>query len=128
MIEDLTGIIVMTSLNIYHKYITINKKGETVFYVTFFNDLYRIMKPEILFYKDFVTTIGFKINPYDPCVIKKLVNGKKMTVVWHIGNFKVSHERKKIVTRMAKWLNKTYEIIFEDGSGNKNISRGNIHK
>ena len=28
---------------------------------------------------------------------------------------------------MAKWLNKTYERLFEDGSGKMKISRGKIH-
>ena len=67
--------------------------------------MYGIMKAELLFYKNFVgylTTIEFKLNPYDPCVTNKLINVKKMIMVWHIDDIKVSHERKKIVTRMVK--------------------------
>ena len=57
---------------------------------------------------------------------KKIINGKKMIVMWHIDDIKVSHESETVISRMKKWLNKTYEIIFEDGSGKK-IYRGKIH-
>ena len=48
------------------------------------NAIYIIMKAEGLFYKNFVgdiTSIGFKLNPYDPSVAKKLIKRKKMTMV-----------------------------------------------
>ena len=75
------------------------------------------MKAELLFNKKFVgdlTSIGFKLNPYHPCVTNKLINGKKMTMVYHVDDLKVSHESKKIVTRVGKWLKKNDERIFED--------------
>ena len=59
---------------------------------------------------------------------KKIINGKKMIVMWHIDDIKVSHESETVISRMKKWLNKTYEIIFEDGSGKKKISRSKIHE
>ena len=34
---------------------------------------------------------GFIVNPYDPCVANKDVNGKQMTVLWHVDDLKVSH-------------------------------------
>ena len=89
------------------------------------------MKAEILFYKKFdynVTSIVFKLSPYDPCVTKNITNVKKSTMVWHVDNLKVSHESNKIFTKLEKWLNKTYERLYEDGSGNMNISRGNIYE
>ena len=51
-----------------------------------------------------------------------------MIVVWNVDGIKVSHESKKIFTRMAKWLSNTYKRSFEDGSGKMKISRGNIHE
>ena len=89
------------------------------------------MKAERLFYKKFVgdiTSIGFKLNPYDPSVAKKLIKRKKMTMVWHVYEIKVIHNRNKIVTIMGKWLKKTYERLFEDRSGNMKIYRDNIHE
>ena len=34
---------------------------------------------------------GFVINPYDSCVANKMVNGKQLTVVWHVDDLKISH-------------------------------------
>ena len=95
------------------------------------NTIYVIMKAEILFYKNFVdnvTSIIFKLSPYDPCVTKNITNVKKSTMVWHVDNLKVSHESNKIFTKLEKWLNKTNERLSEDISGNMNIYRGNIHE
>ena len=72
-------------------------------YVKAENTIYRIMKEEILFYNNFVgylTSIGFKLNPYDPHVTNKLINVKKITVVWHVDDIKFIHESKNIVTVM----------------------------
>ena len=95
-----------------------------------FNAIYGIIKAALLFYKQFVgdlSTIGFNINPYDPYVANKITNGKKMTLLWHVNGIKVSHENKKIFTRMAKWLYKTYERVFEYGPYKIKISRDKIH-
>ena len=88
------------------------------------------MKDALLFYQKFVgdlMTIGLELNSYDPCVPNKTTNGKQLTLVWHVDNIKASHVEAKVVTRMAKWLRKTYERLFKDGSGNMKLCRGKIH-
>ena len=43
----------------------------------------------MLFYKKLVANLerdGFVLNPYDLCVAKKVVDGKQMTVCWHVDN------------------------------------------
>ena len=87
-------------------------KGDTVLYVHLLNALYDIMKAALLYYQRFVTdlkSIGFEINPYDPCVANKIVKGKQLTVVWHVDDLKVSHVSSNVVTKMADWLKSTYE-------------------
>ena len=115
---------------IYTKYVIVNSKGETVLYVRLLNALYGIMKAALLYYQRFVKdlkSIGFQINPYDPCVANKVVKGKQLTVVWHVDDLKVSHVRALVVTKMADWLKKTYERLFDDGSGEMKICRGKVH-
>ena len=34
---------------------------------------------------------GSYIKPYDFFVSNKIVNGKQLTVVWHVENLKISH-------------------------------------
>ena len=62
------------------------------------------------------------------CVANKTVENLQLTVVWHVDDLKVSHVLTKVVTRMANWLNKTYEQLFSDGSGKMKINRGKIHE
>ena len=45
-------------------------------------------------------TIGFKLKPYDPCVANKTINGKQLTLVWHVDDIKASHVEAEVVTRM----------------------------
>ena len=100
---------VATAPDIYKKYVTVKRKGELVLYVEALNALYGIMKAELLFYIKFVEdlkSIGFQLNPYNPCVANKIVDGAQLTVVWHINDLKVSHIYGGVVTRMAAWLKK----------------------
>ena len=57
MKAKITGITVMIDSEIYLKCINNIKKVETIFYVTVLNDIYGIMKAEILFYRKFVGNI-----------------------------------------------------------------------
>jgi hypothetical protein len=34
---------------------------------------------------------GLHINPYNPCVANKIVNGNQLTLRWHIDNLMISH-------------------------------------
>ena len=73
------------------------------------NAIYGIMNTELLFYQKFVgdlMTIGFELNPYEPCVANKTINGKQLTLVWNVDNIKASHVEADVVTRMEKWLRK----------------------
>jgi hypothetical protein len=126
----LAELMVKVAPKIYFKYVIINRKGEKVLYVRLLNALYGIMKAALLYYQRFVKdliSIGFEINPYDPCVANKTVKHKQLTVVWHVDDLKVSHCKPDVVTRMSDWLKSTYERLFYDGSGAMQISRGNIH-
>ena len=85
----------------------------------------------MLFYIKFVAnlkSVGFQLNPYDPCVANKIVDSAQLTVVWHIDNLKVSPVDRGVVTRMSVWLKKNYEQFFKDGSGGMKHNRGMIHE
>ena len=127
----LAELMVKVAPEIYSKYVIINSKGQKVLYVRLLNALYGIMKAALLYYQRFVQdllSINFIINPYDPCVANKFVKHKQLTVVWHVDDLKVSHRNPAIVTKMADWLKATYERLFDDGSGEMQISRGKIHE
>jgi hypothetical protein len=85
--------------------------------------LHGLLRSALLFYQKLVGDLeynGFILNPYDPCVANKVINGKQMTVCWHINNLNMSHEDPKEVTAFREWLSKTYGILVVS-------HRGKIH-
>ncbi len=57
--------------------------------------LYGMMKSALLFYRKLVSELKmmrFTINPYNPCIANKFVNGSQMTLRWHVDNLMISHK------------------------------------
>jgi hypothetical protein len=46
--------------------------------------------------------MGFEINPYDPCVVNKMVNGSQMTVRWHVDDLMISHTSQDDIMAFVK--------------------------
>jgi hypothetical protein len=89
------------------------------------------MVASLLYYRKLVkilTDIDFVINPYDPCVTNKMIEGDQMTICFHVDDFKLSHCKTKVMDSMIEYLRQEYESIFEDGSGAMTVSRGKLHK
>ena len=72
----------------YKKYIAINTQGQSILFARMQKALYRMLKSALLFYKKLVTKLelnGFKINPYGPCIMNKMVKGHQLTIsMWMI--------------------------------------------
>ena len=81
----------------YRKYVTYPSNGQAMLYVRLIKALYGMLRAALIFYKRLrsdLENMGFEINPYDPCVANKMVNGNQMTICWHVENLKVSHKMK----------------------------------
>jgi len=63
-----------------------NKQGNPMLYVQLKKALCRTFWK--LLSKTFVEW-GFKLNDYDPCVAKKIINRKHCTIIWHVDNLKI---------------------------------------
>ena len=99
--RKLAKLMVKVAPEIYSKYVSVDSKGELVLYVHLLNVLYGIMKVALLYYEYFVhdiMAIGFKLNPYDPCVANKIVHGKQLTIAWHVDDLKVSHKKYQVIS------------------------------
>ena len=58
------------------------------------------MTASLIYYKKFRNSIeyeGYEFNPYDPCVASKVIKDIKMTVCFHVDNFKLIHKLPKVV-------------------------------
>jgi hypothetical protein len=127
----LLDILVQIAPNIYKSYVTTNKKGMKQLLVQGQNALYGTMVASLLYYHKFtksLTSVGFKINPYDPCVANKTVDGTQMTICFHVDDCKLSHHSSRANDNMIDLLRQEYESIFEDGLGQMTVSRGRVHK
>ena len=59
------------------------------------NAVYGTMVAALLYYKKIVKSLTkqfFKLNLYDGCVANKIVNGKQITICFHVDDYKISHE------------------------------------
>jgi hypothetical protein len=99
------------------------KLGEKLLYVRMCKEMYGLLCSALLFYLKLradLEEFGFKFNDYDPCVANKIVNGKQMTVTFHVDDLKVSHVEEFELSKMIIWLGKKY--------GNKLVvHRGDVH-
>ena len=85
------------------------ERGNKVLYVEVLKAIYGTLAAALLFYKKLkkdLESIGFKTNPYDPCVANRMVNGSQHTVCWHVDDLKSSHVDPEVNNKFIQWLEK----------------------
>ena len=108
---------------LYRKYVITSPRGEPMLYVRLNKALYGLLRSALLFYKKLVGELqemGFELNPYDPCVANRMVNGHQQTVTWHVDDLKISHKDAAVNTQLIKALAKIY-------GPKMTVSRGKVH-
>jgi hypothetical protein len=99
----LVDIMVEITPDVYKFYVSKDKKGSKQLLVQCQNALYGTMVSSLLYYRKFVkslTDIDFVINPYDPCVANKMIEGDQMTICFHVDDFKLSNRKTKVMDSM----------------------------
>jgi hypothetical protein len=79
----LAELMVQITPNLYRKYISVDRKGTAIPYIKMQKAINGLLRSALLFYKKLVAdleSIGFMLNPYDPCVMNKEVNRTQMMV------------------------------------------------
>jgi len=122
----LAELMVKIAPTLYCKYVTTNAKSKSVFYVQLEKAVYGMMKSALLFYRKLVadlTSIGFDINPYDPCVANKMIDDKQMTICWHVDDLFKGHNDPNVVTTFLEWLAQRYDTDEKNStwSGDTNM-------
>ena len=116
----LAELMVQVAPNLYRKYVTVDRRNVPILYVKIQKALYGLLRSALLFYRKLVGDLesnGFTLNPYDPCVANKIINGSQMTVCWHVDDLKVSHIDQTEVTKFGRWLSTTYGIAVAEHRG-----------
>jgi hypothetical protein len=109
--------------HIYRKYITLEANNHPILYVKLQKALYGCLRSALLFYKKLVGDLksqGFELNPYDPCVANKVINGHQFTLAWHVDDIKMYHKDPEEVSKLIAWLKSIY-------GDNMHVSRGLVH-
>ena len=116
----LLDILVEISPDVYNSYVTTNKKGVKQLLVQCQNALYGTMVLSLLHYRKFTkisTDVGFNINPYNPCVANKMIDGKQMTICYHVDDCKLSHRSRKVNDWMIKRFRQEYDASSKTDRG-----------
>ena len=91
----------------YENFVTI-ENGKRVIYLRLLKALYGCLQSGVLWYELFSGVLkkqGFKINPNEPCIANKIINGKQCTIVWYVDDVKVTHEDEEVVKSILKMIN-----------------------
>jgi hypothetical protein len=83
-------ILVEIAPDVYSSYVSKDKKGMKQLMVQCQSALYGTMVASLLYYRKFVkslTDIDFVINPYDPCVSNKKIEGEQITIWFHVDDY-----------------------------------------
>ena len=105
----------------YSKHVT-SERGKKMLYLRLTKALYGCMQSSLLWYKTFkecLEELGFKINPYDPCVTNKMVNNEQRTICWYVDDTKISHKDSEVVD----WVLEKLESKF----GKMTVTRDKKH-
>ncbi len=106
----LAELMAKTDPKLYRKYIT-DEKGRKVLYLHLQKALYGMMKSAFLFYRKLTSELkgmGFEVNPYDPCIVNKMVSGCQMMVRWHVDDLMISHTNNKAILQFLRMLKDIY--------------------
>jgi Reverse transcriptase (RNA-dependent DNA polymerase) len=110
----LTGIMVDLLLEIdndmYAPFVVYEGK-EKVLYLELLKALYGTLRAARLFWDKLSGKLqewGFEANPYDSCVVNKMINGHQCTVAWHVDDLKISHLDSTVVDHIIDLMDEEF--------------------
>ena len=94
--------------NGYKEYVTL-EKGKKVLYVQLLKALYGCLRSALLWYELYTTklkSMGFELNPYDPCVANKTINEKQCFIGYYVDDDIATHDSDKVLKQVAETVEK----------------------
>lgn len=101
---QLVDILLICFPGVYYTYVQY-KGNQNIMYVRILKELFGMIVYSILYYKNFrreTRDIGFKVNPYNICVSKKMKYSKQQKFTWHVDDWKPIHENTKVNDKLAE--------------------------
>jgi Reverse transcriptase (RNA-dependent DNA polymerase) len=118
-------LLVKVDPKMYRKYVQ-TEKGKTELYVELKKALYGTLKAALLLWRKLTAELkkwGFVVNPYDCCVMNKMINGCQCTVLWHVDDLKILHVDPEIETGVIGQLEEEF-----GAEAPLSKTRGKIHE
>ena len=113
---------IMCKVNEDCKQFITKEKGKNTLYMRLNKALYGCMQSALLWYNTYsrcLKQLGFRLNPYNPCVANKVINGERCTVCWYVDDSKISHRDPRVVTEVIQQIEKSF--------GKMTVKRGKEH-
>ena len=74
--------------------------------------LYGTLQAALLFWRNLsgflIEKLGFEANPYDFCVVNKIINSYQCTIGWHVEDLKISHVDGNVNRKILTILQQEY--------------------
>jgi len=100
-------------------------RKEYYIYAQLNRSLYRTLQGALRFWEDlsyYLTSLGYKRNPYDWCVMNRVIEVTQETVLFYVDNIKLSHVNKEVLLNTVKDVAALYGKIKD-----LTVTRGDVH-
>ena len=88
--------------------------------------IYGTLEASLLFWtklSNILKEMGYQRNEYDWCVMKKIIDNKQCTILWHVDDLKKSRVDPAVVSSVIAYIKADYGKIAK-----MTITRGKVHK
>ncbi|CAJ1960266.1 unnamed protein product [Cylindrotheca closterium] len=127
VIMKITGLLVnyMIDLDPTYRDYVVYENGRRVIYVVILRAIYGMLQASLLWYRHLRASLeeyGFVFNKYDPCIANRMVNGKQLTIRFHVDDVLASHMEQAVLEDFFTWINERYGGLKE-----VTCTRGRVH-
>ena len=95
----LVGMLLDIAPDVYGKYVTMDRKGIKQLITLYMDTIYGTIVESLIYYCKFCKMLKlnkFKMNPYDPYVTNRLINGLQPSILFHVDDCKLRHKDTKV--------------------------------
>ena len=113
---------IMCSVNPEYEQFVQIERGVKVLYLRILKALYGMIESALLWYQLFTSVLlesGFELNPYDPCIANKMIDGHQCTIAWYVDDNMISHKDQKVVEEIVGKIEESFPGLT--------ITRGKVH-
>jgi hypothetical protein len=108
----LAEIMIQIAMEVYRRYVTVDRMGTKVLYIKLQKTLYGLMRASLLFYQTLrkeCKKYRLVVNPHNPCVANMTTKGgKQCTMVWHVDDLMASCEDNFELTKISCYIGNLY--------------------